>query len=248
MSNKSKRITLEQRKTIEKMIHEGVPHREICKFVNIWPTTLYRDFKKCKGAYNAEEAHAHTGKSINLIDFDFIGKRFGFLKVEKFAAIYNKRSWWHCQCDCGKKCIMPRRIMMEYCSPNRPLSCGCVPKQSKGRGEAVPLEEGALRKWMDLLKFREIVGECWEWRGYVQKSKKGTLTPKASWRSHTMSVRKITYMVFNGMSPDQKGEIDNIYSTCDNPLCFNPDHFSFTVPFKKKGPYKKKTIPRSSSE
>jgi hypothetical protein len=222
VDKKNKRLSLEDRKKIETLLHQGISHKEISKRVGIFPTTLYREFKKCQNAYNAEEAHKNTGKSRNLIDWNIIGKRFGFLTVVEFANIYKRRSWWKCRCDCGKECITSRRILIEYCSPRRPLSCGCVPKQAKGGGNKVPVEEAALRKYLDMLKFRKFDDDCWEWTGYKQKGK----IPKTSWRNKSMTVRKCMYMLMNGTT-----EVDEpVFTKCSNLSCFNPDHLTLLRP------------------
>ena len=221
-SVKNKRLSLEQRKIIENMLHQKVKHKEICQVVGIQASTLYRDIKKCNGAYNAEEAHKNTGQSKNLIDWEIIGKRFGLLVVLEYANIYKKRSWWRCRCDCGKECIISRKILTDYCSPKRPQSCGCIAKQAKSRGIQVPLEEAALRKFQDLIKFRKIKGDCWEWTGYMQKGKH----PKTSWRSKSMGVRKCMYLLMNGTTY----EPNPVFTTCSNMMCFNPEHITIKRP------------------
>jgi hypothetical protein len=219
---KSKRLTLEDRKKIEELLHKKVKHKDICRIVGIYPTTLYRDIKKCKESYNAEEAHQNTYQSKNLIDWQITGKRFGLLTVLEFANIYKKRSWWRCRCDCGKECIISRKMLTDYCSPKRPLSCGCVPKQ----GVKVPIEEAALRKFHDLLNFRKINRECWEWTGYKQQGK----IPKTSWMNKGMTVRKCMYLLINGTTY----EPNPVFTICGNLMCFNPDHLTLERPSKRQ--------------
>jgi hypothetical protein len=229
MNNKQKKVnrvlTIEDRKDLERLLHSGINKREIARNLKIHPTTVFREIKRCKDAYNAEEAQFTVGKSHNLLDFDIIGKRFGLLTVQGFASIYNKRSWWHCMCDCGKSCIISRKILTEYCSAKRPLSCGCVPKQWHSKQRQLPQEELALRKFHDLLKYRKITGECWEWTGYRGKGK----TPRCSWKNKSMSVRKCMYLIFNGTTY----EPNYVYTTCGNLLCFNPDHLTLYSPKKR---------------
>src|SRR6266567_2510005 len=94
----NKLLTLEDRKKIEVLLNKKTTHKDICQIVGIFPSTLYRDIKKCKESYNAEEAHENTNRNKNSIDFEIIGKRFGLLIVLDFANIYKKRSWWRCKC------------------------------------------------------------------------------------------------------------------------------------------------------
>jgi len=226
MSIKSKRLSLEDRKKIEELLHKNTIHKDICKILNIAPSTFYRDLKKCKDCYNAEEAHNNTGQRKNLIDWEIIGKRFGLLTVIEFANIYNKRSWWKCKCDCGRTCIISRKILTDYCSPKRELSCGCIPKQQRNGGEQVPLEEASLRKFYDLIKFKNTNGSCWEWTGYKRKGK----IPMTSWKNKVMSVRKCMYLLMNGTTY----EPNPVFTTCGNLLCFNPDHITIERPTKRQ--------------
>ena len=217
-------LTLEDRKKIEELLHNKVKHREICDIVGINRTTIYREFKRCKNEYNADEANASVYRKRCFIDFAIIGKRFGLLTVLEFASIYKKRSWWKCKCDCGKECIVSRRSLAEYCSPKLPHSCGCIGKQTRGKHQ-VPLEEAFLTKYQALLRFRKIKGDCWIWVGYRQKGK----CPKTSFRSRSMSVRRCMYMLINGLT-----ELDEkVHTQCGNLYCFNPEHITLEVPIKR---------------
>jgi hypothetical protein len=222
---KNKLLSFDDRKKIEELLHQQTQHKYICEALGIWKSTLYREFKKCKEHYNAEEAHKNTGQSKNLIDWEIIGKKFGLLTVVEFANIYKHRSWWRCKCECGKDCIISRKILSDYCSPKRPLSCGCVAKQWKNKTNDLPIEELALRKFQDLLKFRKMNRDCWEWTGYKQKGK----IPKTSWRSQSMSVRKCMYLLINGTT----FEPNPVFTTCGNLACFNPDHITLERPSKR---------------
>lgn len=215
-------LTLEDRKLIETLLHSKYKHKDICAALKMHATTLYREIKRCKECYNAEEAHETLFRRRSFIDYDIIGKRFGLLTVLEFSSIYKRRSWWRCRCDCGKECVVSRRILAEYCSPKRPHSCGCIAKQAKGASKAVPLEEGHLAKFQDMMKFREIKRDCWIWTGYRQK---GTC-PKTSFRSNSMSVRRCMYMVINGLTELN----ERVYSSCGNLYCFNPDHITLVPP------------------
>jgi len=218
-------LTIEDRRKIEYLLHSKTKHKEIIKEIGIHQSTLYREIRRCRDAYNAEEAQEAVYRSYSFIDFDIIGKRFGLLTVLEFANIYKGRSWWKCRCDCGKECVIARKIMNEYCSEKRPLSCGCIAKQAGGSGKAVPLEEGHLAKFQDLLRFRKIKNKCWIWTGYRQKGK----CPRTSFRSRSMSVRRCMYMLINGLT-----ELDeNVHTTCGNLYCFNPEHLTLDRPLKR---------------
>lgn len=215
-------LSLDDRKVIETMLHSKFKHRDICKAVKMHTTTLYREIKRCKEEYNAEEAHASVYRNRSFIDYDIISKRYGLLVVLEYSSIYKRRTWWRCKCDCGKECIMSRKMLAEYCSPKRPLSCGCIAKQAKSGGVSVPLEEASLAKFQDLVRFRKFKRDCWIWVGYRQKGK----CPKTSFRSKSMSVRRCMYMLSNGLTELH----EKVHTTCGNLYCFNPEHLTLTAP------------------
>lgn len=219
-------LSLDDRKQIEKLLCTGMSHVKICSTVGIHKTTLYREFKRCKDVYNAEEAQETVYQSKNLIDWEIIGKRFGLLVVESYANKYKKRTWWKCKCDYGRWCVVSRKKLADYCSVKRPFSCGCIAKQSAGPNEKLPIEESSLRKFQDLIKFRKMNRDCWEWTGYYQKGK----CPKTSWRNKAMGVRKCMYLLMNGTTY----EPNPVFTTCGNLRCFNPDHLTLQRPDKRQ--------------
>jgi hypothetical protein len=225
MTRKNKRLTLEDRKRIQELLHSGMKHDDICADVGIWRTTFYREMKRCKESYCAEEAHKTVSRNKNLLDWGIIGKRFGLLVVQYYANVYKKRTWWKCKCDCGNTCIMSRKILVERCSNRRKLSCGCIAKQWGGQKKKLPLGELALRKYQDMMKFRKIVNDCWEWTGYYQRGK----VAKTSWRNKAMTVRKCMHLLMNGLEE----ESDAVFTTCGNLRCFNPDHITTERPKKR---------------
>jgi len=220
-----KRLTLEQRRQIEGLLHSNMKHTKIASIVGINITTLYREFKKCKSQYNAKEADLNTGRGYKAIDFDIIGKKFGMLTVIDYVNKYNHRTYWKCKCDCGKFTIISRKVLSDYCSEKKPLSCGCIAKQTKGNKEQVPFEEACLGKYQDLIRFRKINRDCWEWTGYRQNGK----VPKTSWKNKAMTVRKCMYLLIHGSTY----EPNRIHTTCGNLLCFNPDHLTLETPKKR---------------
>ncbi len=221
-----KRLTLEQRKEIEGLLFNNVSPNEIASRVGICRTTVFREFKKCKGTYNAKEAHLNTSTGFKPIDFDIIGKKFGLLTIVSYVRKHNHRTWWKCKCDCGAFCVISRKALGNYCSPKRPFSCGCIAKQHKGKKGKVPFEEDCLRKYQDLCAFRSINRECWEWTGYKQKGK----TPKTSWMNKGMTVRKCMYLLVHGATY----EPNRVYTTCGNLFCFNPNHLTLEAPKKRQ--------------
>lgn len=220
-----KNLEFDDRKIIEKLIKKKEKPKKICEILGICKSSYYRELKKCKNIYNAEEAQKNTFKKDNLIDWDIIGKKFGLCTVIEFSHIIKNRSWWKCQCDCGNICFLSRKQTGDYCSEKRPLSCGCIAKQWISKDRNLPLEEASLRKYQDLMKFKKLKGRCWLWTGYRQKGK----TPKTSWRNKSMSVRKCIHLLTNGLSDTT----DIVYSKCGNLACFNPDHITTICPEKR---------------
>lgn len=235
-----KRLTLENRIQIQNLLERGMKPDKIAEKIGIHETTVYREIRKCEGKYNAAEAHKNTYWGYKPIDYDIIGKTYGLLVVRSFEKKIGVRTWWRCECTCGNFCIMKRKMLLEYCSPRRPLSCGCEPKQHSGHNRTkLPFEELCHRKYLDLLKFRKINGECWEWTGYLQ----GGTTPKTSFRSVSMSVRKCMYLITHLIE-----DVDGIfYASCGNLLCINPDHITTQAPavraIRFKGTFPKKLRP-----
>lgn len=224
-----KRLTLEERKGIENLLKEGHTQKEIAKRIGINVCTMYRELKKCPDFYDAELAHANTSKGYKPIDFEIIGKRFGLLTVLEYVNKAKHRTFWKCRCDCGRTTIISRKILTEYCSPDRALSCGCIAKESRGQQGQVPFEEACLRKFQDLIAFRQINRDCWEWTGYMQQGK----IPKTSWKNKAMTVRKCMYLLMNGTTYEPNA----VYPRCRNRLCFNPDHITLERPGNKRGFY-----------
>jgi hypothetical protein len=221
----TKRLTLEERRQIQHLLEKGIKKVEISRMLNIHYSTIFREMHKCKDFYNAEEADINTCKGKHAIDFSIIGKRFGLLVVIEYVNIARHRTYWKCKCDCGRTTIQSRKILTEYCSPYRPLSCGCIAKESRGCSGKVSFEEASLRKFQDLIAFRKVVGECWEWQGYKQSGK----TPKTSWKNKAMTVRKCMYLLINGTTY----EPNSVHTTCGNLNCFNPDHLTLEKPARR---------------
>lgn len=223
------RLTLNQRKEIQSLFDEGHTVIQASKILDICPSTLHREKKKCNGIYSAEEAHKNTCQGFHPIDFSIVGKKFHHVTVLELVGFNNKsrrRTQWKCQCDCGEICYFSRKVLIEYCSKDRALSCGCIAKEHKGNREKVPIEEAALRKYQDLLTFRKMSGKCWEWQGYRQKGK----LPKTSWKNKSMSVRKCMYLLMNGITQ----EYNPVFSSCGNLKCFNPNHITLLRPLKRQ--------------
>ncbi len=57
IANKTK---FTRRLELQELINQGLPKIQIARLLGIDKTTVYREIKRCKGAYNAEEAQIHA--------------------------------------------------------------------------------------------------------------------------------------------------------------------------------------------
>ena len=72
------------------------------------------------------ELGKEKGKQFIL---DVTGQKFGKLTVIKYIDMPDRLgSYWLCQCDCGKQCIVSRQSLVQ----NNTSSCGCLRNYSKG--------------------------------------------------------------------------------------------------------------------
>lgn len=214
-------ITLELRKQIEELINQGHTVRKISQLLNVHESTIYRDIKRCGGKYDAQKAHETSLHGYHPIDLDIIGKKFGKLTILEYTnQIVNHRTYWKCSCECGNITYISRKKLGDYCSEDRTFSCGCIAKESNGSNGPVPIEEAALRKYQDLLSFREIEGTCWIWKGFSRIKIDRSPIPMTSWKNRTMTVRKCMYLLMNGTTY----EPNHVHAACRNILCFNPEH------------------------
>lgn len=93
---------------------------------------------------------------------DIRGDKFGLLKVLEFSHIQKRRSFWKCQCDCGKQIITSRKHLLE----RGVKSCGCLPRQhSGGRGSSRSWEECVQYKMNSIMNLSKWVRDCLVWTG-----------------------------------------------------------------------------------
>lgn len=219
--NVGKFLDFEKRKEIEELLQEDLTIKQIAEKLSLYASTIYREKKKCSGKYNAQEAQQKT-HGYHPIDLEIIGKKFGLLTILEYTnRIQKGRTFWKARCDCGNITYISRKKLGDYCSPDRAHSCGCIAKEHAGPKHKLPIEESALRKYQDLLNFREIKSRCWEWTGYIRNG-----IPRTSWKNKAMAVRKCMYLIVNGTTH----EPTPVHAKCRNKMCFNPDHLALGHP------------------
>ena len=140
---------------------------------------------------------------------DLTGKRYGKLVAVKYIGRdQNSKSIWELKCDCGNTTTGTTKNL-NYGHKN---SCGC--------GRAMEKSDYIDKVKKALLEKRKIVGECWEWQGQVDHRGYGRRTFGQRDQKRKTLVHRISFAVFKGPIPEEKC----ICHTCDNRLCFNPDH------------------------
>jgi len=84
----------------------------------------------------------------------------------------------------------------------------------------------AKKKYEELVSKMRIVDGCWIWRGHVGDKK----TPMTTWKKRSMSLRRCMYLICFSYG----GAPDSVYSKCQNPKCFNPEHLTLERPKMRK--------------
>lgn len=149
---------------------------------------------------------------INKINIkDLTGQVFGKLTVLDFAGLNkDKKSLWRCQCSCEKKSIIYKSEKnLKY---GEVKSCGCI---------VFPTEhERAERKKNDLISKMNVVNSCWEWKGPVLNKRYGYTTYNFGKGKKKITCHRLSYILFKGKIHEKMC----VLHSCDNPICFNPDH------------------------
>lgn len=210
------RLTLEQRISIQVDLSKGVSVKKIATAMNIAPSTIFRDIKKCKGKYDAKMLQSTKRRGAPPIDLSIIGRKFGMLTVTGLVEIKDKRSWWKCKCDCGQETIFSRKTLFERTGKNKQYNCGCLGiRQSYQKKREI--EASMMSRFHHMQKFIEKVDGCWLWKGYIN-NKSGC--PMTSWNSKVIAARRMMYIIFN----ETIEPTDRVYAGCGEKLCVNPKH------------------------
>lgn len=225
MSSRPERITFEERQIFEEKLNQKIPVNKIADLLGKCRSTLFRERKRCDGAYNAKEAQATTVKGFSPIDFTIIGKKFGMLTIVEYVATKDTRTWWLAKCECGQETRISRKTLGDKHSKKYPFNCGCLGKQKchqRIREEEISL----LSRYNCLMKMIEKEHDCWIWTGYINKSSQ---VPMTSWNNRVWPVRRLLYKILN---PSESGLPDFMYASCGDRTCVNPDHIVIGRPPK----------------
>jgi hypothetical protein len=84
----------------------------------------------------------------------------------------------------------------------------------------------AKSKYEELISKRRIVDGCWIYRGHVGDSK----IPMTTWKKRSISLRRCMYLIYFSYE-EVPG---SVYSKCQDPRCFNPEHLTLERPKMRK--------------
>ncbi len=98
------------------------------------------------------------------------------------------------------------------CLMKRTIECKCC----RSKFSRIRDNEQFCRPICSILFRSEIIGDCWEFQGYLTKKSYGQVqTPRGTQYTHIVS-----YAFFVEEIPIGK----QVNHTCDNPKCFKPNH------------------------
>lgn len=147
---------------------------------------------------------------------NWIGRKFHKLTVISIGELINNRYMVNASCECGN---IRYNIVPDQLTRNKTKSCGCdYPICTKGIGLTKDqyYEHSKLR----LLIKRKVVNDCWVWTGPTNKNGYGFISWGQKGYKKKRVVPRIAYTIWKGEIPDKM----SVMHSCDNPLCFNPDH------------------------
>lgn len=134
------------------------------------------------------------------------GQKFSMLTVlYEDGRSSNNCFTYTCKCECGNE---RKNVISAELKRGKIKSCGCANYTKR------PDRKNQLKKRIhDRIK---IVGECWEWQGYLNKIGYGQAKlQKKTWLAHRLS-----YEIFINEIPTNM----LVLHKCDNKCCVNPEH------------------------
>ena len=137
---------------------------------------------------------------------DLSGNVYGRLTVLSFSHKKARKSYFNCQCSCGKV-IVARGDMLKL---GNTKSCGCYHKDQITKGT----EQDRFWAYVDKS------ADCWEWTASKSPNGYGQFSATIGGRLRNMRAHRLAY-IWSGKHLD---DADLLCHTCDNPSCVNPDH------------------------
>jgi hypothetical protein len=139
---------------------------------------------------------------------DISGFKKDMITVISFSHTHNKRTHWHCLCECGNKCILNRKYIHE----GRDISCGCRITYANKFKE---YENRKILRLNSIYNLSHWERDCLIWDGYSHKG-----NPSCTFLNVKYTVRRLLWLFHFGEIP--KGKI--AISKCLNKKCINIKH------------------------
>lgn len=154
-------------------------------------------------------------KKGSKLDRDIIGKKFGLLKIVSFSHVFKRRSYWHCECECGTKLIMRKKDLQEKKNP----SCGCINRTGSKFYITTQKEKEDFR-WDRIKNLSHWEGECLIWDGFMHQK-----SPKMTTPDGETGVRRWIYQYYN---PEFNKKLF-VTCKCKNYKCINIKHIGVST-------------------
>lgn len=147
---------------------------------------------------------------------NYVGQKFCKLTVLEDDGMVNKGHAYKCLCECGN---IRRQVNGYELKRGVINSCGCDFPAGHFR-ERKSDEEYFEHVKRELISKRNIVNDCWEFTGQIDRKGYGRRTFTIKGKKQKKPVHQIAYILWKGEIPK------NLFvcHSCDNRKCFNPDH------------------------
>lgn len=139
---------------------------------------------------------------------EWIGKKYGYLTIERLSGKKKNEYILECLCDCGKRIQCPKNNLFR----GKLKSCGCM----KIQDSVVALEEAKKR----IFSLITIENNCWLWKGGIRENGVCYIT----YFCKQMNPVKFFYELENG----KVGVNWCFKRKCQTKTCVNPDHHILT--------------------
>lgn len=144
---------------------------------------------------------------------DFTGRKFDRLTVISRAPTTNRKTFWHCLCDCGNECISRADSLLD----GMIRSCGCLHAEWAASPKGYERGKSRIERFEERF-IPEPNSGCWLWLG--------PLNPSNGYGRFYINEKEIIY-AHRFSFVYHKGKVPNgliLRHTCDVKSCVNPEH------------------------